>query len=42
MQRLCSGIGFEERVMKVSYDSQRTIFMEKNLDFHSKTQHIEG
>jgi hypothetical protein len=30
LQRLCSGIGFEERAMKISCDSQSAIFLAKN------------
>jgi hypothetical protein len=41
LQRLCSGIGFEQRAMKISCDSQSTIFMEKNPTYHSKTKHID-
>jgi hypothetical protein len=41
MQRLCSGIGFEQRSMKISCDSQRKIFVAKNPAYHSKTKHIE-
>ena len=41
LQRLCSGIGFEQRDMKVSCDSQSTIFLAKNLAYHSKTKHID-
>jgi hypothetical protein len=41
MQRLCSGIGFEKKAMKISCDNQSEIFMEKNLDYHSNTKHID-
>jgi hypothetical protein len=41
LQRLCSGIGFEQRAMKVSCDSQSTIFLAKNPAYHSKTKHID-
>jgi hypothetical protein len=41
LQRLYSGIGFEEKYMKVSCDTQITIFMEKNHAYHSKTKHID-
>jgi hypothetical protein len=41
IQRLCSGIRFEKRAMKVSCDSQSTIFLEKNPAYHSKTKHID-
>jgi hypothetical protein len=41
MQRLCLGIGFEQRAMKISCDSQSAIFMEKNTVYHSKTKNID-
>jgi hypothetical protein len=41
LQRLCSRIKFEHRDMKVSCDSQREIFMEKNHAYHSKTKNID-
>jgi hypothetical protein len=41
LQRLCSGIGFEQKAMKISCDSQSTIFLEKNPTYHSKTKHID-
>jgi hypothetical protein len=41
LQRLCSGIRFEQRAMKVSCDSQSTIFLAKNPAYHSKTKHID-
>jgi hypothetical protein len=41
LQRLCSRIEFEKRAMKVSCDSQSTIFLEKILYYHSKTKHID-
>jgi hypothetical protein len=41
LQRLCSGIRFEQRAMKISCDSQSTIFLEKNPTYHSKTKHID-
>jgi hypothetical protein len=41
MQRLCSGIMFEKKAMKISCDSQSTIFMAKNPTYHSKTKHID-
>jgi hypothetical protein len=40
-QRLCSRIVFEKRDTKVSWDSQRPIFMAKNLDYHPKTKHVD-
>ena len=41
LQRLCSGIGFEQRAMKVSCDSQSAIFMAKNPAYHSNTKNID-
>jgi hypothetical protein len=41
LQRLCSGIRFKQRAMKVSCDSQSTIFLAKNHAYHSKTKHID-
>jgi hypothetical protein len=40
LQRLCSGIRFEQRAMKISCDSQSAIFMAKNPAYHSKAKHI--
>jgi hypothetical protein len=41
LQRLCSGIGFEQRAMKVSCNSQSTIFLAKNPVYHLKTKNID-
>jgi hypothetical protein len=41
LQRLCLRIEFEQRAMKISCDSQRTIFLAKNPAYHSKTKHID-
>jgi hypothetical protein len=41
LQKLCSGIRFEQRVVKVRCDSQRTIFMANNPAYHSNTKHID-
>jgi hypothetical protein len=40
LQRLCSGMGFDQRYMNISCDNQSAIFMEKNPTYHSKTKHI--
>jgi hypothetical protein len=40
LQCLCSRIGFEQRTMKVSCNSQSAIFLAKNPTYHSKTKHI--
>jgi hypothetical protein len=41
LQRLCSGIEFEKKAMKIRCDSQSTIFLAKNPTYHSKTKHID-
>ena len=41
LQRFCSRIRFEQRVMKVSYDIQSAIFLAKNHAYHLKTKHID-
>jgi hypothetical protein len=41
LQRLCSRIRFEQRVMKVSCESQREIFLAKNHAYHLNTKHID-
>jgi hypothetical protein len=41
LQRLCLGISFEQRAMKVSCNSQSTMFLENKLSYHSKTKHID-
>jgi limonene-1,2-epoxide hydrolase len=41
LQRLCSGIGFEQRAMKIGCDNQRVIFQAKNPAYHSKNNHID-
>jgi hypothetical protein len=41
LQRMCSGIGFDQRAMKVICDSQSAILMAKNHAYHSKTKHID-
>jgi hypothetical protein len=35
-------IDFEQRAMKVSCDSQITIFLAKKPTYHSKTKHIDA
>ena len=40
LQRLCSEIGFKQQAMRIYYDSQSAIFLEKNPAYHSKTKHI--
>jgi hypothetical protein len=40
LQKLFSGIRFEQRAMKVNSDSQSTIFLAKNPSYHSNTKHI--
>jgi hypothetical protein len=41
IQWLCSGIGFEQRAMKVSCDNQSALFMAKKPTYHSKTKNID-
>ena len=41
LQRLCLGIEFEQRAMKVSFDRESAISLAKNPAFHSKTKHID-
>ena len=40
-QRLCLGIRFEQRAMKINCDSRSAIFLEKNPTYHSKNKHID-
>jgi phosphoribosyl-AMP cyclohydrolase len=41
LQRLCSGIGFVQQVVRLDCDSQSAIFLAKNPTYHSKTKHID-
>jgi hypothetical protein len=41
LHRLCSGIGFEQRAMKINCNIQSTIFLPKNIAYHSRTKHID-
>jgi hypothetical protein len=41
MQSLCSRIRFEEKDMKISFDSQSEIFLENNPAYHYKSKHID-
>jgi hypothetical protein len=41
LQKLCLEIRFEKRSMKISCDSQSTIFLAKNPVYHSNTKHID-
>jgi hypothetical protein len=41
LQRLSSGIRFEKIDMKIKCDSQCTKFLERNLAYHSKNNHID-
>jgi hypothetical protein len=40
LQRLCSGIEFVQKAMKINYDIQSAIFLAKNPTYHSNTNHI--
>jgi phosphoribosyl-AMP cyclohydrolase len=41
LQRLCSGIGLVQQVVRIDCDSQSVIFLVKNPTYHSKTNHID-
>ena len=41
LQRLCSGIGFVHKAVRLYCDSQSAIFMENNPSYHAKTKHID-
>jgi hypothetical protein len=41
LQRLCSGIELEQKVVRIDGDSQSAILLAKNLAYHSKTNHID-
>jgi hypothetical protein len=41
LQRLCSGIGLVQKVVRLDCDSRSAIFLAKNLAYHSKTKHID-
>jgi hypothetical protein len=41
LQRLCSGIGLVQQVVRIDCDSQSAIFLAKNSTYHSKTKHID-
>jgi phosphoribosyl-AMP cyclohydrolase len=38
---LCLGIGLVQQAARIDCDSQSTIFVVKNLTYHSKTKHID-
>jgi hypothetical protein len=40
LNRLCSGIGLVQQAMRLYCDNQSEILLEKNLAYHSKTNHI--
>ena len=40
LQRLCSGIGFVQKGVRLDCDSQSAIFLTKNPAYHAKTKHI--
>ena len=37
LQRLCSGIGLVQPIVSLDCDNETTIFLAKNLAYHSKT-----
>ena len=41
LQRLCSGIGFVHKGIRLYCDSQSAIFLERNPAYHAKTKHID-
>ena len=41
LQRLCSGIGLVQQVVRIDCDSQNEIFLVNNLNYHSKTKCID-
>ena len=41
LQRLCSGIGFVQKGVRLDFDSQSAILLEKNPGYHAKTKHID-
>jgi hypothetical protein len=41
LQRLCSGFGLVQQVVRLDCDSQSAIFLAKNPAYHSKTKHID-
>ena len=41
LQRLCSGIGLVQKVVRLDCDNQSAIFLAKNPTYHSKTKHID-
>ena len=41
LQRLCSGIGFVQKGVRLECDSQSAIFLAKNPAYHAKTKHID-
>ena len=41
LQRLCSGIGLVQQIVRIDCDNQSSIFLVKNPNYHSKTKHID-
>jgi hypothetical protein len=41
LQKLCSGIGLVQQVVRIYCGSQSAIFLVKNPTYHSKTKHID-
>eukprot|EP00253_Pinus_taeda_P018824 PITA_18824 len=41
LQRLCSSMGLVQEAIRIDYDSQSAIYLEKNPAYHSKTKHID-
>jgi phosphoribosyl-AMP cyclohydrolase len=40
LQRLCSGIGLVQKAVRIDCDNESEIFLMKNLNCHSKKNHI--
>jgi hypothetical protein len=41
LQKLCSGIGLVQEVVRIDCDIQSAIILAKNPAYHSKTKHID-
>ena len=41
LKQLCTKIRFEQQAIRLEYDSQSEIFLEKNPTYHLKTKHID-
>ena len=41
LQRLCSNIGYKQKVVRTDYDIQSIVILEKDPIYHSITKHID-